>query len=156
MSNNEFSRAFQYEKIPLDFSPKEKERRATNTKATLKRILMYLAAYRWKLTLVIFMVLLSSSLALLGPYLIGIAIDTYIVAKEVEGLLRLIGALLLIYLFYSLAIFLQNFWMIDIAQQTVYTLRHQLFDQFHRLPISYFDSKQQGELMSRVTNDIDN
>src|SRR5699024_11530225 len=91
-----------------------------------------------------------------GPYLIGIAIDTYIVAKEVEGLLRLIGALLLIYLFYSLAIFLQNFWMIDIAQQTVYTLRHQLFDQFHRLPISYFDSKQQGELMSRVTNDIDN
>src|SRR5690625_2899749 len=46
--------------------------------------------------------------------------------------------------------------MIYIAQQTVYTLRHELFEQFHRLPIFLFDRRQQGELMSRVTNDIDN
>src|SRR5699024_2664415 len=48
------------------------------------------------------------------------------------------------------------FWMIGIAQNTVYDLRKNLFYQFHRLPISYFDKRQHGELMSRVTNDIDN
>lgn len=156
MSNNEFIRAFEYKKIPLDFSKKEKAKRATNTKATIKRILSYLFAYKWKLTFVIFMVLVSSSFALLGPYLIGMAIDDFIVAQKVDGLLLLIIWLILIYFIYSLAIFLQNFWMVDIAQRVVYTLRHQLFHQFHRLPISYFDKKQQGELMSRVTNDIDN
>src|SRR5699024_3487996 len=46
--------------------------------------------------------------------------------------------------------------MVGIAQNTVFTLRESLFKQFHRLPISYFDKRQQGELMSRVTNDIDN
>src|SRR5690625_3573568 len=46
--------------------------------------------------------------------------------------------------------------MIGIAQNTVYTLRKQLFEQFHELPITFFDKRQQGELMSRVTNDIDN
>src|SRR5690625_1018472 len=46
--------------------------------------------------------------------------------------------------------------MVGIAQNTVYDLRRELFNQFHFLPISYFDQRQQGELMSRVTNDIDN
>src|SRR5699024_10669910 len=57
---------------------------------------------------------------------------------------------------HSLALFLQNFWMVGIAQNTVFSLRKSLFKQFHRLPISYFDKRQHGELMSRVTNDIDN
>src|SRR5699024_11545933 len=53
-------------------------------------------------------------------------------------------------------IFMQNVWMVGIAQNTVYTLREHLFHQFHHLPIAYFDKRQHGELMSRITNDIDN
>src|SRR5699024_6876015 len=102
------------------------------------------------------MVMLSSSMALLGPYLIGMAIDDFIVLKEAEGLLQLVGWLIVIYILHSVSIFLQNFWMIGVAQKTVFTLRKELFEQFHQLPISFFDSRQQGELMSRVTNDIDN
>src|SRR5699024_4594713 len=45
---------------------------------------------------------------------------------------------------------------VGIAQNTVYDLRAELFNQFHHLTISYFDKRQHGELMSRVTNDIDN
>lgn len=64
--------------------------------------------------------------------------------------------LVVIYLFHSLSIFLQNYWMVGIAQNTIYALRENLFKQFHRLPIAYFDKRQHGELMSRITNDIDN
>src|SRR5690625_6596823 len=77
------------------------------------------------------MVIMSSGLGLLGPYLVGMAIDEFIVEKETAGLLLLLVWLLIIYFLHSSAIFLQNFWMIGIAQNTVYTLRKQLFEQFH-------------------------
>src|SRR5699024_591333 len=156
MSSSELKRPFQYKKIPLDFKKAHREKRAKNAAKTIKRLSSYLAKEKWKLLLVIFMVLVSSSLGLLGPYLVGMAIDDYIVTKKAAGLGLLIILLLVIYFFHSLSIFLQNYWMIGIAQNTVFTLRKQLFEQFHKLPISYFDLRQQGELMSRVTNDIDN
>lgn len=156
MFKTELKRPFQYEKIPLQKTPKEKYERATNTAKTIKRLFSYVTTYKWKLILVILMVLISSSFGLLGPYLVGTAIDNFIVTKEANGLLYLLGALVIVYTIHAVAIFLQNFWMIDIAQQTVYTLRHELFEQFHLLPIVFFDRRQQGELMSRVTNDIDN
>src|SRR5690625_1323104 len=102
------------------------------------------------------MVLISSAMSLLGPYLVGFSIDEFIEQKQVDGLLSLLIILGIVYLFHSLSVFLQNFWMVGIAQDTVYRIRRDLFSQFHKLPISYFDKHQHGELMSRVTNDIDN
>ncbi len=153
---NQLKRPFQYEKLPLDETASNKQKRAKNSVATIKRIWSYLAREKMRLTSVIFMVLISSGLSLLGPYLIGMAIDDFIVQKQMAGLGTLLIALIFIYLFHSSAIFFQNFWMIQIAQNTVYQLRENLFHQFHRLPIAYFDKRQHGELMSRVTNDIDN
>lgn len=147
---------FQYQKIPLDPSYSKKKTKAKNAIATIKRIWSYLAQEKSKLFLVIFMVLASSGLGLLGPYMIGMAIDDYIVLKNPSGLVTILVWLFIIYTLYSITIFLQNYWMVGIAQKTVYTLREAIFQQFHRLPISYFEQRQQGELMSRVTNDIDN
>lgn len=147
---------FTYEKIPLDDVKETRKSRAANTWETVKRIGSYFKNHRLTLLLVILMVIASSLLGLLGPYLVGVAIDDFIVTKKAGGLLILLGSLLTVYIFHSLAIFLQNFWMVGIAQKIVYKLRKQLFEQFHQLPISFFDSRQQGELMSRVTNDIDN
>lgn len=156
MSSSELKQPFQYEKIPFERLQTKKEKRAKNTAGTIKRLSMYLIEEKWKLLLVILMVLLSSTLGLLGPYLVGMAIDDFIVTKSADGLGSLIIVLLIIYASYSLAIFFQNYWMIGIAQNTVFTLRKQLFEQFHKLSIAFFDKRQQGELMSRVTNDIDN
>src|SRR5690625_2141404 len=159
MPTNQVKRPFQYEKIPLENLEKDKETKpdkAKNTAGTVKRIWMYLAEEKIKLMFVILMVLISSGLSLLGPYMVGMAIDEYIDQKQIAGLGMLLIWLVIIYFSHSLAIFLQNFWMIDIAQNTVYKLREDLFFQFHRLPISYFDKSQHGELMSRITNDIDN
>lgn len=147
---------FTYKKISLETSEQNKKARAANTWHTIKRIASYFEENKLTLSLVILMVIISSLLGLLGPYLVGISIDEFIVTKKSSGLLILLGALLLIYIFHSISIFLQNFWMVGIAQNIVYRLRKQLFEHFHQLPISFYDTRQQGELMSRVTNDIDN
>ncbi|HZW67293.1 MAG TPA: ABC transporter ATP-binding protein [Pseudogracilibacillus sp.] len=147
---------FTYKKISLETAEENKKARAANTWKTIKRIASYFEDNKLTLSLVILMVITSSLLGLLGPYLVGTAIDDFIVTKKSSGLLILLGALLLIYIFHSISIFLQNFWMVGIAQSIVYRLRKQLFEHFHQLPISFYDTRQQGELMSRVTNDIDN
>lgn len=105
---------------------------------------------------VLAMVVISSALGLLGPFLVGVTIDDYIVSKNGNHFLTLLLSLLVIYVFNSLSTFLQNYWMIGIAQDTVYTMRSQLFRHLHKLPITFFDRRQHGELMSRVTNDIEN
>ncbi|UJL47647.1 ABC transporter ATP-binding protein [Virgibacillus sp. NKC19-16] len=156
MSSNPLKAPFQYKKVSLDDVTTDNQRKAKDVSGTIKRIWSYLAREKRKLTLVIFMVMASSGLALLGPFMVGMAIDDYIVTQESAGLGMLLVGLIFVYLFHSLSIFLQNFWMVGVAQNTVYSLRADLFQQFHRLPISYFDKRQHGELMSRLTNDIDN
>lgn len=156
MRNSSLKAAFQYKKIDLESVNTSENQKAEKMGATLKRIWNYLKLEKTKLCLVILMVIISSAFALLGPFLVGTAIDHYIVLQRADGLITLLIGLFFVYIIHALSLFLQNYWMVDIAQQTVYTLRKHLFEQFHRLPIAYFDKRQYGELMSRLTNDIDN
>ncbi|TFJ93632.1 ABC transporter ATP-binding protein [Lentibacillus salicampi] len=160
MQTKAFKEPFQYKKIPIDELRERQERdktdRARNTAGTVKRIWSYLSREKGMLLLVILMVFFSSAMSLAGPFMVGVAIDDFIVTQEAAGLGMLLVWLFIIYVLHSLSVFLQNYWMIGIAQNTVYTLRSELFQQFHRLPIAFFDKRQHGELMSRVTNDIDN
>src|SRR5690625_7053837 len=98
------------------------------------------------------MVFISSGTGLLGPYLIGMAIDDFIVTKQSVGLVTLIIWLVLIYIGHSISIFLQNFWMVGVAQNTVFTLRKQLFEQFHQLRSEEHTSELQsrGHLVCRL------
>lgn len=152
----QLSSPFRYKKIQINQEEVRKKTKAKNNAATLKRVWLYLAEKRFRLLAVIMMVLISSALGLLGPYLIGKTIDDYIVTRNNDGILTLLIALLFVFLFNSLAVFLQNYWMIGIAQGTVNKMRTQLFQHLHKLPISFFDKRQHGELMSRMTNDIEN
>ena len=141
--------------IPTSKQGDKREKRR-NWLGTLKRIWMFLADKKSLLLLVLLMVVISSALGLLGPFLVGMAIDKYIITKDSQGLFILILYLIGIYIIYSISIFFQNYWMIGIAQNTVFSMRTQLFNHLHKLPIQFFDKRQQGELMSRVTNDIEN
>ncbi|MFD4707990.1 ABC transporter ATP-binding protein [Gottfriedia sp. NPDC058432] len=153
----ELTKPFQYKQLQLSKDKKKKEAsRADNVSTTLKRIWSYLALMKGKLAVVLIMVLASSVLGLLGPVLVGYSIDHYILKYNLSGLSWLILALVFIYLGYSASLFLQNFWMIDIAQNTVTKMRTELFNMFHKLPMSFFEKRQHGELMSRVTNDLEN
>lgn len=129
--------------------------RVRNWNSTLHRLWAYLADRKLKLALVLLMVVVSSGLALLGPYMIGVAIDRFIEGSGGSWTYFLAG-LGALTIFLSLSTWLQSVWMIEIAQETVFRLRRELFAQLHRLPIPFFSKRQQGELMSRVTNDIEN
>ncbi|MBW3112930.1 ABC transporter ATP-binding protein/permease [Bacillus sp. MCCB 382] len=133
-----------------------KSDKAKDAKGTLSRLWSYLSEMKVILYLVILMVFISSAAALLGPFLVGKAIDEYIVTKEASGLGVLVMVLIGIYILHSMSVWFQNYWMIGVAQDTVYRLRKDLFHQLHQLSIPFFDKRKHGELMSRVTNDIDN
>ncbi|MBS2967692.1 ABC transporter ATP-binding protein [Metabacillus sp. KIGAM252] len=130
--------------------------RPNNWPAVVRRIWNYMDGSKGLLVMVIVMIIGSSALGLLGPYLIGQTIDKYIVPLKTDGLAAQLLLLIIVYGGYSLATWLQNFWMAGIAQQAVYRMRVQLFEHFQKLPIAFFDKRQHGELMSRVTNDMDN
>ena len=117
----------------------------------------YLAERRVKLILVLLLVAVSSALSLLGPFLIGKAVDYYLKEGTLAPQWRyLLPSLAIVYVLYSVTSWTHNVWMITIAQETVYQLRRDLFAHLHRLPIPFYGKRQQGEIMSRLTNDIEN
>ncbi|PZD97693.1 multidrug ABC transporter ATP-binding protein [Paenibacillus sambharensis] len=123
---------------------------------TIVKIGAYLGKHRALLVMIIVMTVFSSILGLMGPYLLGWAIDHYFVPGDYAGLAGLIMLLGAFYLLQSLAAWLQNYWMIGVAQEAVSTMRKDLFRQLHRLPVSYYVKRQHGDMMSRVTHDIEN
>ncbi|OIU70522.1 multidrug ABC transporter ATP-binding protein [Rossellomorea aquimaris] len=133
-----------------------KDDKARDTKGTLRRLWIYLSKMKGLLYLVILMVIVSSAASLLGPFMVGRAIDDFIVTKDASGIIVLLAGLVIVYILHSASVWFQNYWMIGVAQDTVYRLRKDLFHRLHLLSIPFFDKRKHGELMSRVTNDIDN
>lgn len=130
--------------------------RAYDTKKTLQRIWSYIGKQRKGLILVVILTILSSAFNLMAPYFIGLSIDRYIIPKDYNGLLWLCFSLLGIYVFSSLATWLQSFFMASVSQYTVLDMRKDLFSELQKLPLRYFDSRTHGEIMSRTTNDMEN
>ncbi|AIU80973.1 ABC transporter ATP-binding protein [Bacillus velezensis] len=148
---------FRYPKIPLKSNEGGRKRaKAKDTKGTLRRIWSYVAEKKGLLTLVIIMVVISAIFGLLGPFVIGKSIDHFIVGQTTDGLAGVLFMLFVIYLVQSLSLWFQNYWMINISQSTVFKMRSELFTHLHELPIPFFDKQRLGDLMSRVTNDIEN
>jgi ATP-binding cassette subfamily B protein len=130
--------------------------RAEDPRGTVHRLWDYLRRQRWALLAVAFMVLLSTMLGLLGPYLLGRAIDEFITAGDLPGLARLVALMLVAYAALSFTTWLQSILMIRVSQATVRDMRRDLFAKFQALPLQYFDERTHGDLMSRMTNDIEN
>lgn len=130
--------------------------RAKDTQGTLIRLWRYLQRQRWTLVTVIGMVTLTTALSLLGPYLMGVAIDQYIVVGDRAGLMRIVLLMLGIYVVHSGTTWVQSILMIRVSQQTVRELRRDLFAKLQTLSLRYFDQRPHGELMSRLTNDVEN
>jgi len=138
--------------------PRGRERRARTSDigGTLKQLAQVLSPHKYRLLLVMTMVVLSSGLALIGPVLVGNVVDRVLIGGDTKALGVLIAGLAAVYAGHSLTMWLQNFTMIRIAQQTVYTMRKRLFRHLHAIPLAFFDRRQHGELMSRATNDMEN
>ena len=126
-----------------------------DAKNTLKRLWWYLSEHKIRLFLVLFLVAITSVLTLVGPYLIGKAIDNYIIPRDFNGLFRLLILMAAIYVLMSLFTWLQSRTMINVAQLTIRNMRKDAFDKLQILPVSFFDARPRGDIMSRLTNDID-
>lgn len=127
-----------------------------NLRQTIFRVWSYMATDRWMFWLVILFVVFSSILSLLGPYYIGVAVDVITGTKSTIPFHQILLILVGIFVLHSVTLALQNYWMIDIAQHTVYGIRKQLFSHVLTLPMMFFQRTQSGDVMSRLTNDIDN
>ncbi len=127
-----------------------------DARATVLRILAYMKGHQGLLALVLLLVVLTTGLNVLAPYLIAVAIDEYILAGNVPGLPPVIGLLAGSYALSALFTWLQARLMIQVAQHGVRRIREDLFARMQLLPLKFFDSHSHGDLMSRMTNDIDN
>ena len=129
--------------------------KAKNPSHALTRLTMYLSPYKGTLALVLFFVLIYISLGLLEPYLIGRAIDQFISTRQINGLSQLALLLLTAYLFDNGFQAISSWLMARISQDALRRLRRDLFEHLQKLSIAFFDHHTAGELMSRLTNDID-
>jgi len=129
--------------------------KAKDSKGTLIRIWNYMRKEKAPLILAILFVLLTTILGLVGPYLIGIIIDEYVIPKDISGTVRMGAILAVVYLALSFFTWIQSYIMIRVSLVTIKQLRQELFDQLQSLSLRFFDRRTTGDLMSRVTNDID-
>nr|WP_258000462.1 ABC transporter ATP-binding protein [Bacillus sp. Marseille-P3661] len=103
----------------------------------------------------IVLVLLSSLLGLLGPYLIGQIIDDYIIPKDVNGTLKMVAILFGIYAIAALLTWYQSYLMVLVSLRTIRSLREEVFVKLQTLSLKFFDTQSDGDLMSRITNDTE-
>ena len=123
--------------------------------ATLRRLLSELGSYKKGLASALVLVVLGAGAQAAGPYLVGRAIDEHILGGDPAGLLRTMALLLVVYLLGTLAQRGQIRKVGSVGQGVLASLRARVFGKLQRLPLSYFDRRPVGDLMSRVTNDVD-
>jgi ATP-binding cassette subfamily B protein len=145
-------RAIMQPRRPADPGRIEKAR---DPRRALKGLLRYLLPFKSKMIMVLVLVLIYTVLGLIGPYLMGQAIDRFITTKQATGLALFALLMLVVYLGNNLFQIIANWVMAGVSQRALKLMRKELFTHIQTLPISFFDRNPAGELMSRLTNDID-
>jgi len=126
---------------------------ASNARSTVIRLFGYLKPHYQQLIAVALLVVTSTLLGLIGPILLGRAIDDYIIPGDAAGLTRLAFIILLVYLGVALANIIQGVLMVGIGQGLVASIRSELFRHIQMLSMAYHDRHRVGDTMSRVAND---
>ncbi len=133
-----------------NFGVKEKPK---DMGGTLRRLWNLTAGHRQGLGWILLLSALASASSILSPLLIGSAVNLIDGGDRALWLLALLFGL---YVSDWLARFLQQFFMASIGQRIILHIRMSLFSAMEKLPLAFFDRRQHGELMSRLTNDVDN
>lgn len=139
--------------------------KAKNFKGTIKKLMKYLSTYKIGLILVIIFAIGSTIFNIAGPKILGKAtteIFTGLVGKVSGGMgidfdkvARILISLMCLYLTSAVFSFIQGYIMTGVSQKLTYRLRKEVSEKINRMPMNYFDTRMHGEVLSRVTNDID-
>jgi len=138
--------------------PGDKPKSRAEVVKTIARLWHYLADQRIRIVVVIFLTVLSNFLALLGPALSGRAIDAIEGGFSAVAFQRVFYYCGLMVIFYAASAglnYLLSFQMISLSQKTASQMRKDVFDKLMELPVSFFDSHQTGDIISRISYDID-
>lgn len=139
--------------------------KAKNFKGSMKKLVNYLLRYKFSVILVILFAIGSTAFSIIGPKILGNAtteIFNGIMSKLSGGsgidfnkIGRILITLLGIYLISAVFSFIQGFIMTGVSQKLTYRLRKEMIEKIDRMPMNYFDRRTHGEVLSRITNDID-
>lgn len=129
--------------------------KAQDARIALRRLVAYLAPFRAGIITVLIFVVIYTLLGLLSPYLIGVAIDQYIIPQRTAELPTLAAWMLATYATTNIFQALAGRTMARVSQQALQSLRQDLFSHLQTLSMQFFDRNPAGQLMSRLTNDID-
>lgn len=130
-------------------------KRPKDTKKAIKHLLVYLGHYKWMFMFVALLVLISAGANVAGTYLVKPVVNHFIVPGDMEGLLKAVIAMGVMYACGALCTFGYNRIMVKVSQKVIQDIRNDLFAHVQKLPLKYFDAHTHGELMSRFTNDVD-
>jgi ATP-binding cassette subfamily B protein len=123
--------------------------------ASLRKLMTLIGEERRNLTIAFAAIFINAGLSLLGPYLIGYTIDTYIQTKQYHGLLVFSGILLTLYGIAFIVNYIQMRMMGGIGQRMLFSLRNAVFNKLQELPVDFFNQNKAGDLISRINNDTD-
>ena len=145
--------------------------KAKDFKGTLRRLVRYLSPYMGQIVLVLLFAVLSTLFAIVAPKIMGqatTAIFNGVIANAIAAhthrplhsldfgyIGQIAGFLIVLYVVSSLFSYAQQYIMAGVAQKIVYALRRDVDAKLARLPLKFFDARTHGEILSRVTNDID-
>ena len=127
--------------------------KARDRRGTLRRLSDYLRPYHARLVLVAILVIVATLFGLIGPALLGMAIDQYVIHGDLDGLLSIALLMLGVYLAQGLFTIIHGVIMIRVGQHFVADIREALFRHFQALSMEYHDRHRTGDLMSRISND---
>ncbi len=126
-----------------------------NIRQTIGRLLGYMGVYRYALFLITIFLMVSTVFLLLIPTMFQRAIDNHIEIGDYTGVYRIVVIILVLAAIYSVIRFFSRFFMVRISQGVVKKIRGDAFDRLLRAPVSYFDEKGSGDIVSRLSNDME-
>lgn len=143
----------------------DRNNKARNFKGTMKKLIKYLSVYKFSIFIVFVFAIISTAFTIVGPKILGNATTILyegVMARfagtgsiDFDSIRKIIITLLILYLSSSVFAYLQGFIMSGVSMKVSYKLRKNISEKINRMPFSYFDSTNQGEVLSRITNDVD-
>ena len=121
----------------------------------VKRLMQFLAPYRWQLIQALFYLIIFAGCELAGPYLIKIAIDKEIANKDIHGLAVVSIIFLIVVIVQFIVNYMDQYITQWLGQYVMYDIRTKVFNHIQKLPLSFFDKNPVGRLVTRLTNDIE-
>jgi len=135
--------------------PSDKTEQKISNLASLRKLITLIGEERHNLIIAFIAIFLNAGLSLLGPYMVGYTIDTYIQTKQFHGVLVFSGILLTLYAIAFVVNYAQMRMMGGIGQRMLYSLRNAVFNKLQELPVDFFNQNKAGDLISRINNDTD-